>query len=108
MFVNLYSLDNPTFDVTPTIDVSCHGARVLTKTVWKLNQHVAMRSIHGNLYARARVAYCQRWTGQSYVVGLEIYYPDGDWATDRSIGSLKLQMHHIYRQDQSDQPVGNL
>lgn len=99
MFVNLYSPDNPNFDVTPTMDVSCHGARVLTKTLWKPNQHLAIRSIHGNLFARARVAYCQRWMGGSYVVGLEVYYPEGDWTTDRAKGAQKPQTGRSDRQE---------
>jgi len=28
MFVNLYSPDNPTFEVAPTIDISCHGVEL--------------------------------------------------------------------------------
>ena len=33
LFVSLYSPDNPTFEVASTIDISCHGARVVTKTL---------------------------------------------------------------------------
>jgi len=49
LFVNLHSPDNPTFEVASTIDISCHGARVVTKTFWKPNQHLSVRSIRGNL-----------------------------------------------------------
>lgn len=108
MFVNLYSPDNPNFDVTPTIDVSCHGARVVTKTFWKLNQHLAMRSIHGNLYARARVAYCQFWKGESYAVGLEIYYPERDWTTGASKAGRKWQIGDSYRLEHQNSSADNL
>jgi hypothetical protein len=81
MFVNLYSPDNPTFEVAPTIDISCHGARVVTKTFWQPNQLLSVRSIRGNIHSRARIIYCKPHTRDSYVVGLEMYYPQGDWTT---------------------------
>lgn len=81
LFVSLYSPDNPTFEVASTIDISCHGARVVTKTFWQPNQHLSVRSIRGNLYSRARVVHCQRYAYDSFVVGLEMYYPEGDWTT---------------------------
>jgi hypothetical protein len=79
LFVNLHSPDNPNFEVASTIDISCHGARVVTKTFWQPNQHLSVRSIRGNLYSRARVVHCQRYTYDSFAVGLEMYYPEGDW-----------------------------
>jgi hypothetical protein len=79
MFVNLYVPDNPTFEVTPTIDVSCHGARVVTKKIWQPNQLLSVRSIRGDLPAHARVVYCQPYTVDSFVIGIETYYPMGDW-----------------------------
>jgi PilZ domain-containing protein len=79
MFVNLYSPDNPTFEVAPTIDISCHGVRVVTKTFWRPEQQVSVRGIRGKLYSRARVVHCQQHKDDSFVVGLELYYPEGDW-----------------------------
>jgi PilZ domain-containing protein len=79
MFVNLYSPDNPTFELAPTIDISCHGARVLTKKIWPPNQQLSVRSIRGNLYSQARVVYCQPYKDNFFVVGIEMHYPTGDW-----------------------------
>lgn len=79
MFVNLCSSDSPSFEVAPTIDISCHGARVLTRTNWQLNQQLSVRSIRGNLKSRARVVHCQPYTDNSFVIGIEIYSPTGDW-----------------------------
>ena len=59
VFVHLYNPDHPTFELTPTIDISCHGARVVTKKIWQPNQQLSVRSIRGNLYSLARVMYCQ-------------------------------------------------
>ena len=81
MFVNLHSLDSQTSEVVPTIDISCHGARVVTKKIWPLNQHISVRSIRGNLRSRARVVHCQPYMGSSFLIGIEMYYPTGDWTT---------------------------
>ena len=79
MFVNLYSPDNPTSEVAPTIDISCHGARVVTKKIWPPNQQLSIRSIRGNLYSHARVVYCKPYQENFFVIGIEMYYPTGDW-----------------------------
>jgi PilZ domain len=78
-FVNLYNLGQPAFELAPTIDISCHGARVVTKNAWQPNQPISVRSIRGNLYSHARVVYCQPYTENSFVIGIEMYYPTGDW-----------------------------
>ena len=78
-FVNLCSSDNPSFELAPTIDISCHGARVLTKRNWQLNQLLLVRSIRGSLYSRARVVHCQPHLDNSFVIGIELYCPTGDW-----------------------------
>ena len=79
MFVNLCSSDNPSFEIAPTIDISCHGARVVTRRSWQPNQQLSVRSIRGNLYSRARVVHCQPYTENSFMIGIEICYPTGDW-----------------------------
>jgi PilZ domain len=80
MFVNLYSPENHTFEVALTTDISCHGARVVTRTFWQPNLAVSVRSIRGNFYSRGRVVHCERRAG-SFAVGLEMYYPEGNWTT---------------------------
>jgi hypothetical protein len=79
MFVNLYNLDNPSFELAPTIDISCHGARVITKRIWRPNQKLSVRSIRGDYYSRGRVVRCEPQTDNSFVIGIEMYYPMGDW-----------------------------
>lgn len=78
-FVNLYDLGHPTFELAPTIDISCHGARVVTKKNWQPNQLISVRSIRCNLYSHARVVYCQPYTDDSFVIGIEMDCPTGDW-----------------------------
>lgn len=82
VIVELYSLDNATFEITNTIDVSQHGARVLSKTGWAPNQRVSIRALDGHLESRARIVYCQQFTEQSYAIGLELQQPIGAWPTN--------------------------
>jgi hypothetical protein len=81
MFVNLSSEDNPSAEVAPTIDISCHGARVVSKRRWEPDQRVSVRSIRGNFYSRARVVHCKPYTDNSFAVGIEMYYPTNDWTS---------------------------
>ena len=49
MFVNLGTSDNPYFEIAPTVDISCHGARVVTARRWQPNEQLSIRSIRGSL-----------------------------------------------------------
>lgn len=89
--MKLYTPESATFEISPTVDISRHGARVVTRNIWQPNQQVLVRSIRGNLYSRARVAYCHPQTDDvpgdraavnTYVVGLELYCRLGDWTKD--------------------------
>ena len=79
MFVKLSSSGRDTFELAPTINVSCHGARVETRRYRASGEQVWVRSIRGNLYSRARVAYCQLQADQTYAMGLDLLFPTGDW-----------------------------
>jgi hypothetical protein len=79
VFVELYSFDNATFEITNTIDISPHGARVLSKTGWAPNQRVSIRALDGHLESRARIVYCEPLAEQSYAIGLELQQPMGAW-----------------------------
>ncbi|HEV3420744.1 MAG TPA: PilZ domain-containing protein [Candidatus Acidoferrum sp.] len=81
MFVKLSSPDNPSSEIAPTIDISCHGARVVTRRNWRPDEQLSVRSIRGNLYSRARVIHCQPHKDNSFVIGIQMYYPTGDWTT---------------------------
>jgi PilZ domain len=81
MFVNLWSSEQPSSEIAPTLDISCHGARVVSKRSWQPNQQVSVRSIRGNVYSRARVVHCQPHADNSFVIGIEMYFPTGDWAS---------------------------
>jgi len=83
VLVELCSFDNITYEHAYTLDVSPHGARILTKNPWQSNQHLTVRSVQGNLYSHARVAYCQPVDGHSFALGVELHEPTAAWAESR-------------------------
>jgi hypothetical protein len=79
MLVELYSFENATHEITSTINVSLHGARVLTKAPWTPHQDVSVRAVPGNLYSRAHVVYCKALPDRSFSIGLELLQPAESW-----------------------------
>ena len=79
MFLKLSLHGSDAFELSPTINVSCHGARVETKKHWQAGDQLWVRSIRGNLFSRARVAYCLPQSNNAFVMGLDFQYPTGDW-----------------------------
>ena len=79
LLVELYSVENATHEITSTINVSLHGARVLTKAPWAPDQDVSVRSVPGNLYSRAHIVYCRPLPDQSYSIGLQLLQPTENW-----------------------------
>jgi hypothetical protein len=78
MFVNLSSSESLSSEIASTVDISCHGARVVTRKSWQPNQELSIRSIRGALKSRARITYCQPYASDRFVIGVEIYSL-GDW-----------------------------
>jgi hypothetical protein len=81
MFVKLSSTGDPAAEIAPTIDISCHGVRVVSRRNWRPDEELSVRSIRGNLYSRARIVHCQPHKDNSFVIGIQMYYPTGDWTT---------------------------
>ena len=79
MFVKLSDPATGAFEITSTVDVSCHGARVMTKSLWDTDHDVVVQPIRGNISSRARVAHCETRKDGSYEMGLELYPPTEDW-----------------------------
>lgn len=79
MFVRLSILGSNSFELTSTIDVSCHGARVETKRHWQSGDRIFVRTIRGSLYSQARVTYCELQPNNTYAIGLALQSPTGDW-----------------------------
>lgn len=81
MLVRLWNLEHAGLEITPTIDISWHGAQVVSKRFRQPNDQLLVRSIRGSLYSRARVAHYRSLTKDSYMVGLHLYRPTRDWQT---------------------------
>ena len=79
MFVKLSDPATGAFEITSTIDVSCHGARIVSKNLWETNHDLFVQPIRGNLPSRGRVAHCETRQDGSYEIGLELYPPTEDW-----------------------------
>src|SRR5213595_731971 len=67
-----------------TENVSSSGARVRTDRPWRPDSRVVIKSSQGDLWARARVVYCQTVQSKTlqsrmFVLGLEFLARTGDW-----------------------------
>jgi PilZ domain-containing protein len=62
-------------------NVSSRGLRVATERFWEPGSHVLLKSPTGNLWARARVVYCQAVNGKAFAVGLDFLTQTSDWET---------------------------
>ena len=58
-------------DVGSIEDLSSHGARVATQRSWELGLHVDIKTLSGDMKARARIVYCQSLESQRFAVGLD-------------------------------------
>jgi hypothetical protein len=77
--IELQSFENAGHEIASTIDLSPHGARVLTNDPWAPHQHVFVRFFCGALHSRAHVVYCRPLPHHSYSVGLEFLQPPWEW-----------------------------
>ena len=79
IFVRLSNPDDGSSELTQTVDVSIHGALVLSKHSFRHNQHLLLRSIRSAFSCFARVAHCDSRPDGSFAIGLDIYRPAPDW-----------------------------
>src|SRR5258708_17920017 len=77
--ITLVSLDLATYEVTTTLDVSLHGACVLTKQQWTPNRRIDVRSLQGSFNGLARVGHCLQSKRVTFVMGLVIFFTAGAW-----------------------------
>jgi len=80
IFVRLSNPDDGSFELIQTVDVSLHGALVLSKNPFAHNQHLLLRSIRSAFSSFARVAHCASRADGFFAIGLDIYRPAPDWA----------------------------
>ncbi len=54
-----------------TVNVSPHGARLLTRRFWRAEEHPWLASLRSEFRQRVRVVYCQPLTKGHFCMGLE-------------------------------------
>jgi len=81
IFVKLSNPDTGSSELTQTVDVSLHGALVLSRNSFHPNQQLLLRSIRSAFTSWARVAHCLCRPDGSFAVGLELYKPAADWSS---------------------------
>jgi hypothetical protein len=68
------------YEISFTENVSCHGARVVTKRRWSPNDSVLVKLPQERLPSRARITYCQALKEDEFAMGLQfslvVYYYD--------------------------------
>lgn len=66
-------------ELTLTENISSRGARVVTRTLWRANDSLVIKSLEGDLYSQARVVYRQPIREEVYAIGVELIEPCGNW-----------------------------
>ena len=96
--VQLFAVHDLRVSELPSVEnVSAHGARLATWRSWEPGLHVDLRSPGGNLWARARVVYCQSTGSNAFAVGLNLLTQTSDWEARRSSISLDPAHSSVYR-----------
>jgi hypothetical protein len=72
-------VSTPGTETTFTVNVSTHGARVISTRRWKINDRLSIATLSGSFNSMARVTYCQATRESGYAIGVELLNPAGDW-----------------------------
>ena len=64
-----------------TENVSPHGLRVRTERFWEPGTMLIVQSFGNELWARARIVYCQTLPTNTFAIGMEILARTGGWIT---------------------------
>lgn len=88
MLVRLWDPKSRKFEITSTVDISCHGAGVVSGRSWQPNEELLVQSIRGSLYSQARVTHYRSLTEDSHLMGLHLYQPTQDWKTSGNFQKL--------------------
>jgi len=66
-------------DQAMTVNVSTHGARVLTRRRWQPEEQPRLASSSGELGTQAKIVYCEPLTDGHFCVGLQFFSAVLDW-----------------------------
>ncbi len=77
--MRLFDPEKRGIEMALTIDISLHGACVVSKNFWQPNENISVHSMGGDIYSHARVVHCQTLKDRAYAVGLELVDPLPEW-----------------------------
>jgi hypothetical protein len=66
-------------DQAMTVNVSSHGARIITRRRWQLEEQPRLASSSGELRTQAKVVYCEPSTHGHFCIGLQFFAAIMDW-----------------------------
>ncbi len=66
-------------ELTLTENISSRGGRVVTRSLWRANDSLVIKSLEGDLHSEARVIYRQAIREEVYAIGMELIAPHGNW-----------------------------
>jgi hypothetical protein len=66
-------------DQAMTANVSSHGARIITRRRWQLEERPRLASSSGELLAQAKVVYCEPLTDGRFCIGLQFRSAIMNW-----------------------------
>ena len=70
-------------ELASTQDISVHGVRVETERPWRPTTRLLVKSSQHELWALARIVYCQTLQPRAFALGLELLAWTGGWLTRR-------------------------
>ena len=73
--------DSLAVESASTENVSFHGLRVRTARPWNRDTVLFILSSEKELWARARVVYCEALEDSAFAIGLELLARTGEWIT---------------------------
>lgn len=65
-------------EITVAENVSSHGAKVVSKQLWKEGDWVLIKALKGDLQWRAQVVYCEILLSSTFAIGLKLL-ATADW-----------------------------
>jgi PilZ domain len=79
LLVQIFSEEKPLVsEACSTRNLSSLGAQLITERSWLPNSLVVLKSSDGDLWARARVVYCQPLSRNAFAIGLEFFVLTGE------------------------------
>jgi hypothetical protein len=71
-------------ELTYTVNVSAHGARVLSNRPWQTGELARVTSFKDKIQILGKVAYCEKLGDKRYGVGLNFNGNSATWSTFRA------------------------